>query len=189
MAKRKKDDEYHTFQDKWTEEFAFVGRAGSAMCLICNDKIASLKWSNKACQELQSRVQASQQQMRIWTRQGDCNSTSFAGSLAIVSNLQSRLTDESLNACMKLNLTKYQPDYKAINKSMQHQKSHYCGLFDSKVNYMGTKYFLIMPNIYIPRICPGLTHRVGGMSLTEPMHESFTSTQTESDTTSLSVEW
>ncbi|KAJ3587490.1 hypothetical protein NHX12_011087 [Muraenolepis orangiensis] len=109
MAKRKKDDEYRTFQDEWTEEFAFVERAGSAVCLICNDKITSLKRSNvkrhfdtrhatfaskypagdsrkKACQELLSRVQASQQQLRVWTRQGDYNSASFAGSLAIVRN-------------------------------------------------------------------------------------------------------
>uniref|UniRef100_A0A3B3BXB9 SPIN-DOC-like zinc-finger domain-containing protein n=1 Tax=Oryzias melastigma TaxID=30732 RepID=A0A3B3BXB9_ORYME len=109
MAKRKKDEEYRTFQDEWTEEFAFVERAGSAVCLICNDKIASMKRSNvkrhfdtrhatfaskypagdsrkKACQELLSRVQASQQQLRVWTRQGDYNSPSFAGSLAIVRN-------------------------------------------------------------------------------------------------------
>ncbi|KAM6983489.1 general transcription factor II-I repeat domain-containing protein 2B [Tautogolabrus adspersus] len=92
MAKRKKDDEYRTFQDEWTEEFAFVERSGSAVCLICNEKIASMKQSNvkrhfdtrhatfaskypagdsrkKACQELLSRVQASQQQLRVWTRQ------------------------------------------------------------------------------------------------------------------------
>uniref|UniRef100_A0A3B3DEU4 Uncharacterized protein n=1 Tax=Oryzias melastigma TaxID=30732 RepID=A0A3B3DEU4_ORYME len=37
------------------------------------------------------------------------------------SNLRSRL---NFNACMKLNLSKYQPDYKAISKFMQHQKSH-----------------------------------------------------------------
>ncbi|KAM4585719.1 general transcription factor II-I repeat domain-containing protein 2A [Fundulus diaphanus] len=109
MAKRKKDEEYRTFQDEWTEEFAFVERAGSAVCLICNDKIASMKRSNvkrhfdtrhatfaskylagdsrkKACQELMSSVQASQQQLRVWTRQGDYNSASFAGSLAIVRN-------------------------------------------------------------------------------------------------------
>ncbi|GAA6228431.1 general transcription factor II-I repeat domain-containing protein 2-like [Lates japonicus] len=49
---------------------------------------------------------------------------SFSHLKNIKSNLRSRLTDESLNACMKLNLTKYQPDYKAISKSMQHQKSH-----------------------------------------------------------------
>ncbi|KAA8577650.1 hypothetical protein FQN60_005327 [Etheostoma spectabile] len=49
---------------------------------------------------------------------------SFSDLKNIKSNLRSRLTDESLNACMKLNLTKYQPDYKAISKSMQHQKSH-----------------------------------------------------------------
>ncbi len=49
---------------------------------------------------------------------------SFSHLKYIKSNLRSRLTDESLNACMKLNLTKYHPDYKAISKSMQHQKSH-----------------------------------------------------------------
>uniref|UniRef100_A0A3Q2QQW0 HAT C-terminal dimerisation domain-containing protein n=1 Tax=Fundulus heteroclitus TaxID=8078 RepID=A0A3Q2QQW0_FUNHE len=50
---------------------------------------------------------------------------SFSHLNNIKSNLGSRLTDESLNACLKhLNLTKYQPDYKAISKSMQHQKSH-----------------------------------------------------------------
>uniref|UniRef100_A0A8C5I931 HAT C-terminal dimerisation domain-containing protein n=1 Tax=Gouania willdenowi TaxID=441366 RepID=A0A8C5I931_GOUWI len=43
---------------------------------------------------------------------------SFSHLKNIKSNLRSRLTDESLNACMKLNLTKYQPDYKAISKSM-----------------------------------------------------------------------
>lgn len=107
MAKRKKD-EYRTFQDEWAEEFAFVERAGSAVCLICNDKIASMKRSNvkqhfdtrhatfaskyhagdsrkKACQELLSRVQVSQQ-LHTWTRQGDYNSASFAGSSAIVRN-------------------------------------------------------------------------------------------------------
>ncbi|XP_028320890.1 protein ZBED8-like [Gouania willdenowi] len=109
MAKRKKDDEYRIFQNEWTEENAFVERAGSAVCLICNDKIASMKRLNvkwhfdtrhatfaskypagdsrkKACQELLSRVQASQQQLRLWTRQGDYNSASFARSLAIVRN-------------------------------------------------------------------------------------------------------
>ena len=42
-AKRKRDDDYCTFQQEWTEEFAFVERAGSAVCLICNDKISSMK--------------------------------------------------------------------------------------------------------------------------------------------------
>uniref|UniRef100_A0A3Q4N3W6 HAT C-terminal dimerisation domain-containing protein n=1 Tax=Neolamprologus brichardi TaxID=32507 RepID=A0A3Q4N3W6_NEOBR len=42
----------------------------------------------------------------------------------IKTNLRSRLTNGSLNACMKLNLTTYQPDYKAISKPMQRQKSH-----------------------------------------------------------------
>ena len=109
MAKRKRDEEYRKFQDEWTKEFAFVERADSAVCLICNDKITSMKRSNvkrhfdtrhdtfaskypagdsrkKACQELLSRVQASQQQLCLWTRQGDYNSSSFAGSLAIVRN-------------------------------------------------------------------------------------------------------
>uniref|UniRef100_A0A3Q2VT87 HAT C-terminal dimerisation domain-containing protein n=1 Tax=Haplochromis burtoni TaxID=8153 RepID=A0A3Q2VT87_HAPBU len=74
MAKRKKDEEYRTFQ------------AGSAVCPICNDKIASMKRRKKACQELLCREQASQQQLRIWTQQGDWNSASFAGALAIVRN-------------------------------------------------------------------------------------------------------
>ncbi|KAF4082557.1 hypothetical protein AMELA_G00152890 [Ameiurus melas] len=92
MAKRKKDEEYRTFQQEWTEEFAFVERAGSAVCLICNDQTASMKRSNlkrhfdthhttfaskypagdsreKACQELLCRGRASQQQLRVWTQQ------------------------------------------------------------------------------------------------------------------------
>ncbi|KAA8588338.1 hypothetical protein FQN60_001532, partial [Etheostoma spectabile] len=40
---------------------------------------------------------------------------SFSHIKNIKSNLRSRLTDESLYACMKLNLTKDQPDYKAIS--------------------------------------------------------------------------
>ncbi|TWW76606.1 hypothetical protein D4764_13G0012680 [Takifugu flavidus] len=40
----------------------------------------------KACQELLRQVQTSQQQLRVWTRPGDYNSASFAGSLAIVKN-------------------------------------------------------------------------------------------------------
>uniref|UniRef100_A0A3P9JU81 HAT C-terminal dimerisation domain-containing protein n=1 Tax=Oryzias latipes TaxID=8090 RepID=A0A3P9JU81_ORYLA len=109
MTRKKKVDEYRTFQQDWTDEFAFVERAGSAMCLICSDKIASMKRSNikrhfdtrhaafaskypagdsrkKACQELLSRVEASQQQLRVWTQQGDGNSASFAAALAIVKN-------------------------------------------------------------------------------------------------------
>ena len=42
----------------------------------------------------------------------------------IKTNLRSRLTDRSLNACMKHNLTTYQPDHKSISKTMQHQQSH-----------------------------------------------------------------
>ena len=49
---------------------------------------------------------------------------SFSHMRNIKSNLRSRLTDGSLNACMKLNLSTYEPDYKAISKTMQHQKSH-----------------------------------------------------------------
>ncbi|KAJ4944580.1 hypothetical protein JOQ06_013123, partial [Pogonophryne albipinna] len=49
---------------------------------------------------------------------------SFSHMRNIKTNLRSRLTDGSLNACMKLNLTTYEPDYKAISKTMQHQKSH-----------------------------------------------------------------
>ena len=109
MAKRKIDQEYRYFKQEWTEEFAFVESAGSAVCMICNEKIKSMKRSNikrhfdtrhstfaskypagdsrkKACLELSSRVQASQQQLRVWTQQGSCNSASFAGTLAIVRN-------------------------------------------------------------------------------------------------------
>ncbi|XP_072262903.1 general transcription factor II-I repeat domain-containing protein 2A-like [Pyxicephalus adspersus] len=49
---------------------------------------------------------------------------SFSHLKNVKTNLRSRLTDGSLNACLKLNLTTYQPDYKAISKPMQHQKSH-----------------------------------------------------------------
>ena len=49
---------------------------------------------------------------------------SFSHMKNIKTNQRSRLTDESLNACMKLNLTKYQPDFKALSNNMQHQKSH-----------------------------------------------------------------
>ena len=43
MPKRKKDDEYRTFKHEWTEEFAFVEKTGSAVCLICNAQISSIK--------------------------------------------------------------------------------------------------------------------------------------------------
>uniref|UniRef100_A0A3P8SCE9 HAT C-terminal dimerisation domain-containing protein n=1 Tax=Amphiprion percula TaxID=161767 RepID=A0A3P8SCE9_AMPPE len=49
---------------------------------------------------------------------------SFSHLKNIKTNLRSCLMDGSLNACMKLNLTTYQPDYKAFSKTMQHQKSH-----------------------------------------------------------------
>uniref|UniRef100_A0A803K5K3 General transcription factor II-I repeat domain-containing protein 2A-like n=2 Tax=Xenopus tropicalis TaxID=8364 RepID=A0A803K5K3_XENTR len=49
---------------------------------------------------------------------------SFSHLKNIKTNLRSRLTDGSLNACMKLNLTTYQPDFKAISRTMQHQRSH-----------------------------------------------------------------
>nr|XP_014339756.1 PREDICTED: general transcription factor II-I repeat domain-containing protein 2B-like [Latimeria chalumnae] len=42
----------------------------------------------------------------------------------IKNNLRSRLTEDSLNACMKLNLTTYELDFKEIHKTMQQQKSH-----------------------------------------------------------------
>ncbi|XP_076034910.1 uncharacterized protein LOC143021359 [Oratosquilla oratoria] len=38
----------------------------------------------------------------------------------IKTDSRSRLTDGRLNACTKLNLTKYQPDYKAISKNLKH---------------------------------------------------------------------
>jgi len=46
MSNRKKDNEYLTFQHEWTEEFSFVERKGSAVCLICNDIISSMTRSN-----------------------------------------------------------------------------------------------------------------------------------------------
>ena len=84
-------------------------RIGSAVCLICNAQISSMKRSyvkrhidtchatfaskypekgnrRKACLELLGEVKASQKQLRAWTQQGDCNSASFASSLAIVKN-------------------------------------------------------------------------------------------------------
>lgn len=39
---RKRDEEYRTLR----QEFAFVERAGSAVCLTCNDNISSTKRSN-----------------------------------------------------------------------------------------------------------------------------------------------
>lgn len=54
-----------------------------APCYLCIKIPYSRK---KACQELLSSVQASQQQLCVWTRPGDYNSASFAGSLAIVRN-------------------------------------------------------------------------------------------------------
>lgn len=82
-------------------------RAGCAVCPICNDTIASMKRSNikghfhtrhptfawkdpagdsrkKACQELVGRAQARQQQLCVWTQQGDWNWARFAAALAIV---------------------------------------------------------------------------------------------------------
>ena len=107
MPKGNKDDEYRTFKHEWTEEFAFVERTGFAVCLIRNAQISSVKRSNvkrhfdtchatfaskypdgdstkKACLELLSEVKASEQQLCAWAQQGDCNSASFAVSLAIV---------------------------------------------------------------------------------------------------------
>ena len=106
MSKRKKDDEYRTFKHEWTEKFAFVERADSAVCPICNAQISSMKRPNvkrhfhschatfasigesrkKACLELLGEVKASQQQLRAWTQQGDCDSVSFAAFLAIAKN-------------------------------------------------------------------------------------------------------
>ena len=109
MSKRKRDNVYRTFQQEWSEKFAFVGRTDSAVCLICNNTISFLKRSNikrhfdsrhatfaskypagdsrkKACLELLGGVQARQQQLCAWIQPEDSNSASFAGSLAIVRN-------------------------------------------------------------------------------------------------------
>uniref|UniRef100_A0A3P9I4G7 Uncharacterized protein n=1 Tax=Oryzias latipes TaxID=8090 RepID=A0A3P9I4G7_ORYLA len=88
----------------------------SAVCLISNAKIASMKQSNikwhfdtrhatfaskhpardsrkKACHELLCRVPASQQKLCVLTQQGDWNSVSIAESLAIMRN-EKPFTDE-----------------------------------------------------------------------------------------------
>ena len=54
----------------------------------------------KACQELLCRVQASQQQLRVWTSEGDWNLASFAGSLAIVRNGKPFTDGEYAIKCM-----------------------------------------------------------------------------------------
>lgn len=64
---------------------------------------------------------------------------SFSHRKNIKSNLRSGLTDESLNACVKLNLTKYQPDYKTISKSMQHQKSLVINGFYGSLSQKGSR--------------------------------------------------
>ena len=46
MLKRKKDDEYRTFEHEWTKEFVFVERTGTAVCLTFNAQISLMKWSN-----------------------------------------------------------------------------------------------------------------------------------------------
>ena len=46
MPKRKKNDEYRTFKHEWTKEFVFVERTGSAVCLLCDAQIFSMKRSN-----------------------------------------------------------------------------------------------------------------------------------------------
>uniref|UniRef100_A0A3B3HBW8 DUF4371 domain-containing protein n=1 Tax=Oryzias latipes TaxID=8090 RepID=A0A3B3HBW8_ORYLA len=92
----KKLKEYRTFQQDWTEEFAFVEREGSALCQILNNtsthamlhldqSILRGTAGKKACQELLSRMETGQQQFRVWTQKGDWNSASFAA-LAIVRN-------------------------------------------------------------------------------------------------------
>lgn len=92
MAKKlKKDEELCSFQPKWTEKCAFVQRARSAVCLICINKnsISSegqLKGGMPTATMQSARVQANQQQLCVRTRQGDWNSASFAGALAIVRN-------------------------------------------------------------------------------------------------------
>uniref|UniRef100_A0A3B4BDN4 DUF4371 domain-containing protein n=1 Tax=Periophthalmus magnuspinnatus TaxID=409849 RepID=A0A3B4BDN4_9GOBI len=66
MAKRKKDEEYRTFQqEEWTEEFTFVKRSnikrhfGTCYATFAS-KYPARDSKKKACQELLNRVQASQ---------------------------------------------------------------------------------------------------------------------------------
>uniref|UniRef100_A0A671LDY9 Uncharacterized protein n=1 Tax=Sinocyclocheilus anshuiensis TaxID=1608454 RepID=A0A671LDY9_9TELE len=54
---------------------------------------------------------------------------SFSHMNNIKSNQRSVLTDESLNACMKLNSTTYEPDYKAISKKMQNSPENCTAVF------------------------------------------------------------
>ena len=91
------------------KNFPLYRKKASAMCPICNAQIWSMKRLNverhfdkchatfaskypegdsrkKACLELLREVKASQQQLHAWTQQGDCDSASFAASLAIVKN-------------------------------------------------------------------------------------------------------
>lgn len=79
------------------------------MSLMCNDIISSMKLSHikqhfdmrhaafaseypvrdsrkKACQDLLNKVQGSQQQLRLWTQQGERNSAGFAVSVVKVRN-------------------------------------------------------------------------------------------------------
>uniref|UniRef100_A0A3Q2VSU5 HAT C-terminal dimerisation domain-containing protein n=1 Tax=Haplochromis burtoni TaxID=8153 RepID=A0A3Q2VSU5_HAPBU len=79
MAKRKKDEEYRTFQAGSARHFNTRHTTFASKCPVGDSR-------KKACQELLCREQASQQQLRIWTQQGDWNSASFAGALAIVRN-------------------------------------------------------------------------------------------------------
>ncbi|XP_033848211.3 protein FAM200C-like [Acipenser ruthenus] len=124
MAKRKKDDDYRSFQPEWTDQFAFVEKSGSAVCLICNERITSLKKSNvkrhfethhaafaakypdgdcrkKACAELQRRMQTGQQQLLAWTNKGgNLNSASFAGALEIVRSGKPFTDGEYIKGCV-----------------------------------------------------------------------------------------
>uniref|UniRef100_A0A3Q3DRZ8 HAT C-terminal dimerisation domain-containing protein n=1 Tax=Hippocampus comes TaxID=109280 RepID=A0A3Q3DRZ8_HIPCM len=94
MAKRKKDDEFGRLRDEWTEGFAFVERTGSAACLICNDKIPSMKRLNTERHFDTKHVKSFYQECKlvssncvcVWTQQGDWNSASFAAAFAIVRN-------------------------------------------------------------------------------------------------------
>uniref|UniRef100_A0A3Q3IES4 SPIN-DOC-like zinc-finger domain-containing protein n=1 Tax=Monopterus albus TaxID=43700 RepID=A0A3Q3IES4_MONAL len=128
MAKRKKD-EYRSFQHQWTEEFAFVERAGSAVCLICNDKISLMKRSNikrhfdahhatfaskypvgdsrKNQNQNQLYWPVQTMQKKQYKQTVNNNSASFAGSLAIVRNGKPFTDGEYAKSFIHASVSKY----------------------------------------------------------------------------------
>uniref|UniRef100_A0A3P9II95 DUF4371 domain-containing protein n=1 Tax=Oryzias latipes TaxID=8090 RepID=A0A3P9II95_ORYLA len=114
-------------------------RAHSDFELQAADLKASDLWVNKL--ERQQAELASQhkwEEMKKLQPHVSVAVLTMFGSTYACDNVRSRLTDGSLNACMKLNLSSYQPDYKSISKTMQHQKSNKplnCTFLKYRVNH------------------------------------------------------